>query len=387
MALVPSAQYPSQIDTDPAYPQGKARNAGSFQDGTGTPLEKAWVNDLWGFLQALLASAGITPSGSPDQVGASQYLQAVQAIATAAQTAAQTYADKAVERSLLANWEDGGELIGFEFNALAWIPGWGKFLTVGSFADTFISADGKLWTQIGDSAIAQGIAGNAAGTAVVVESSIRTSTDQSTWTTRTNPSGVELQSVAWSSALSLFIAVGQNGAIITSPTGVTWTNRTSGTADDLFGVGASPSLIVAVGENGRIVTSPNGTTWTLRTSGVVDTLSAVDWSPTFGLFVASGANGRILTSPDGITWTIRTSGTSNGLGAQTPTDNFFIIAGTSGMLLFSANGIDWRRIENPSDSGSFSPAGAAWSGDICVLSGGPPSHGRVCHSLGRLRLT
>lgn len=81
MALVPSAQYPSQIDTDPAYPQGKARNAGTFQDGTGTPLEKSWVNDLWGFQQALLDDAEITPSGTPDAVGASDYLDAVKAIA------------------------------------------------------------------------------------------------------------------------------------------------------------------------------------------------------------------------------------------------------------------------------------------------------------------
>jgi hypothetical protein len=88
MALVPSAQYPSQVDSDPAYPQGKARNAGTFQDGTGTPLEKSWVNDLWGYLQSLLASAGVTPSGTPDQVGASDYLTATKAVAvTAAKTA------------------------------------------------------------------------------------------------------------------------------------------------------------------------------------------------------------------------------------------------------------------------------------------------------------
>lgn len=84
MALIPGARYPAQTDVDVAYPQGKARNAVTFQDGSGTPLERDWLNDLWGFLQSLLASAAITPSGSPDQVGASQYLTAVQAIATAA---------------------------------------------------------------------------------------------------------------------------------------------------------------------------------------------------------------------------------------------------------------------------------------------------------------
>jgi hypothetical protein len=81
MALVPGTAYPSQTDVDPAYPQGKARNAGTFNDGTGTPLEKRWVNDVWGFLQSLLAYAGITPSGAPDQVGASDYLTATKALA------------------------------------------------------------------------------------------------------------------------------------------------------------------------------------------------------------------------------------------------------------------------------------------------------------------
>jgi hypothetical protein len=83
MALIPSARYPAQTDADAGYPQGKARNAVTFQDGSGTPLERDWVNDLWGFLQSLLANAGITPSGSPDQVGASQYLAGVQAVADA----------------------------------------------------------------------------------------------------------------------------------------------------------------------------------------------------------------------------------------------------------------------------------------------------------------
>lgn len=88
MALIPSARYPAQTDADAGYPQGKARNAVTYQDGSGTPLERDWVNDIWGFLQSLLSAAAITPSGSPDQLGASQYLAAVQAIALAQATLA-----------------------------------------------------------------------------------------------------------------------------------------------------------------------------------------------------------------------------------------------------------------------------------------------------------
>jgi hypothetical protein len=78
MAIIPSDEYPGQTAADVDYPHGKARNRITPGDGTGTPLEELWVNDLWGFLQALLAAAGATPSGTPDKVGASQYLDAIQ---------------------------------------------------------------------------------------------------------------------------------------------------------------------------------------------------------------------------------------------------------------------------------------------------------------------
>jgi hypothetical protein len=78
MAISPKAVYPSQVDaTDPAYPHGKARNVAMAGDGSGTPLEQVWLSDLWGFLQAILQRASVTPSGQPDKVGASQYLDAI----------------------------------------------------------------------------------------------------------------------------------------------------------------------------------------------------------------------------------------------------------------------------------------------------------------------
>lgn len=78
MAISPKDEYPTQIDTsDPTgYPEGQAKNVGTDGDGTGTPLDKKWLSDLWGLLQSLLAATSTTPSGNPDKVGASQYLDA-----------------------------------------------------------------------------------------------------------------------------------------------------------------------------------------------------------------------------------------------------------------------------------------------------------------------
>ena len=81
MAINPETQYPGKIDAASAdYPHGRARNVTNPSDGTGTPLEKAWLNDLFGFQQALLSEAGITPSGAPDTARNSQYLDAMRAL-------------------------------------------------------------------------------------------------------------------------------------------------------------------------------------------------------------------------------------------------------------------------------------------------------------------
>lgn len=78
MAINPETQYPGKIaQSTPDYPYGAARNITVPGDGTGTPWEAALVNDLFGWQQALLSEAAIVPTGTPEKVGASQYLDAM----------------------------------------------------------------------------------------------------------------------------------------------------------------------------------------------------------------------------------------------------------------------------------------------------------------------
>lgn len=78
MALRPNERYPGQTEEpDARYPWGSARNQAVPGDGTGYPWEKDVPNDIMGLLQSLLVESGIEPSGAPDEVGASQYLQAL----------------------------------------------------------------------------------------------------------------------------------------------------------------------------------------------------------------------------------------------------------------------------------------------------------------------
>jgi hypothetical protein len=83
--------------------------------------------------------------------------------------------------------------------------------------------------------------------------------------------GGNLRSVCWVPSLSLFIAVGTGGAIWTSPTGTTWTSRTSGTANNLNAITSFTDVedglvkIVIVGDNNSFIRSTNGTTWSYFT--------------------------------------------------------------------------------------------------------------------------
>lgn len=81
MAINPNSAFPGKTaGTSPAYPYGRARNVTAPGDGTGTPLDQLWLNDWFGFQQQMLSEAGITPSGAPDEVGASQMRQAFEAL-------------------------------------------------------------------------------------------------------------------------------------------------------------------------------------------------------------------------------------------------------------------------------------------------------------------
>lgn len=80
MAIDIATEYPGKVDTsDPTnYPYGKARNVTAPGDGTGTPWVAPVLNDLIQLNYALLAAAGISPSGTADSVTTNQVFEAMQ---------------------------------------------------------------------------------------------------------------------------------------------------------------------------------------------------------------------------------------------------------------------------------------------------------------------
>lgn len=75
---------PRANPADGDYPNGSIKNESSPGTDDGTPLEKDWGNDYEGWSAALLDEAGITASGAPDTVNASQRMDAMRKIFTKA---------------------------------------------------------------------------------------------------------------------------------------------------------------------------------------------------------------------------------------------------------------------------------------------------------------
>ncbi len=65
---------------DANYPEGSIKNESIPGANDGTPLDEDWGNDMLGFSDALLAEAGITPSGDPDTAVESDRLNALNSI-------------------------------------------------------------------------------------------------------------------------------------------------------------------------------------------------------------------------------------------------------------------------------------------------------------------
>ena len=135
-----------------------------------------------------------------------------------------------------------------------------------------------------------------------------------------------------------FVCLPELGA---SPFRQVWTERTSGTGNNLSDVTYGQSLYVAVGQSSTILTSPDGVTWTSRSSPV--TINVID-DVAFanGVFVAVGlSSSPIIYSTDGITWSAG-SGTSTGAVKGVAYGNSKWVAVASGAVYISTNnGVSW----------------------------------------------
>lgn len=170
----------------------------------------------------------------------------------------------------------------------------------------------------------------------------------STWTSRS--AAVNFLGIASNSVTSptFFGAVAAAGALYTSTgTAVTWTSRTSGTANSLGYIAGNANNWVAAGDganNTLIGTGSDPTTgWAALTSGLDGTTSfrGLAWNSTAGLFAAITSDNEIITSPTGATWTQRTNPTTGSWFDIVVSGGIFFAFGQNGKIIYSSDGITW----------------------------------------------
>jgi sugar lactone lactonase YvrE len=139
------------------------------------------------------------------------------------------------------------------------------------------------------------------------------------------------------------------GVVAISEDGEHWMKQLPVTSESLNGVAFGNGRFVAVGNNGTVLTSTHGVVWetqTLTPEGRPD-LRGIAFDQ--GLFVAvsGNANGSIWTSPDGINWTNRGMDFGVSFMAVTAEGGQFIAVGNT--IVVSTNGLDWEPAEVPAN--------------------------------------
>lgn len=103
-------------------------------------------------------------------------------------------------------------------------------------------------------------------------------------------------------------------------------------------------IYVAVGTDGAIISSTNGINWTLQNSGITTDLNDIAF--VYNKFIAVGVAGVILTSEDAITWTLQNSGTDKVLTEILYANDTLYVCGEATQLLTSIDTINWNFLEN-----------------------------------------
>ena len=205
-----------------------------------------------------------------------------------------------------------------------------KFVAVGSGASVFISDNeyphNTNWLVGGSSPLTSDPAG--IGTQWLINQTTFVDVNNNPTTAVTN----DLKSIIYSESDSRFVAVGNNGVIMSSQVG-SITNRffrvdraPAVSQENLNDVVYAESKYVVVGNNGTVgyATTLTGP-WTISTLNTSENFKTV--SHEGGVFVAAGERGVVANSIDGVTWYVKNS-VSTTIFASTSNGNDIIGVGS-----------------------------------------------------------
>jgi hypothetical protein len=255
------------------------------------------------------------------------------------------------------DWAKGREGMG-PLHAAAASPS--TYVLAGAFADIWSSSDGATWTRrgtpLGISSTINGATYGGGRFLLVGETRCCTGPDPSAlalissdginWSVvSTAPAGNSRSLNAVAFGLSQYVAVGNQGVILTSADVSSWSARNSGVTTSLRGVAFGGGAFVAVGQNRTVLRSADGISWQQSTVPATTGLAYEDVTYTGAQFVVVGDQGTVLTSPDGSTWTNRSLSAPNNtasLGAVASSASV-IVAGDALRVWSSPDGITWTQ--------------------------------------------
>lgn len=229
-----------------------------------------------------------------------------------------------------------------------------KFVAVGNNS-VYISSNGNKWFNRSDfggfpsvSGLKSVVSNGRLYVAVGDNGLILTSQEMKPWTTKTIASE-NLVSIVWDSNLNKFYSVGAGGSIYSSSDGLTWSTIASITTNKLNHISSAGfisggSMLIAAGDNGIILTSSNGSSWSEKNIGSINIRSLVSgYFGTTDIIVAIGENGMVTTSNDGIIWSIPKKISFNNFNdtAYNQGKGMFVAVGDKGLIMVSLDGINW----------------------------------------------
>ncbi len=202
-------------------------------------------------------------------------------------------------------------------------------------------AAGNAWNP-GQSLVAGDLRGATFGATFVVvgtNGAMFSTPDGISWTAINFVVASDLNAVFY--GIGRYIAVGAGGVVLQSTDAATWTPESSGTPNHLYAGASNGVVYLAVGANGVFAVSGDGQTWGTGNAGTSRDLTGLTYGN--GIWVAVGANGTIVTSTDAATWQAVASQTSSDLKAVTysAAAATFVAVGAGGTVVTSPDGINW----------------------------------------------
>lgn len=157
-----------------------------------------------------------------------------------------------------------------------------------------------------------------------------------TWVQADSGVTTNLNSAAGSE--DIMVVVGDDGIILTSKDGITWTSQTSPTTNNLNKVIYGDKFI-AVGDDATIISSDDGILWNLHSTAEHYKLKGITYNN--DTYIACGDE-VVYRSTDGITWTVSYQDLSIAVYLTDMIyDDKFVGVGIDGLVFTSADGINW----------------------------------------------